>query len=77
MIAPNTIVGGRYRVMKPLGGGGMKVVCHSRFERSKVIRSTARTFPFIRLGNDPRFSVRELPGKNSRRATNAQQVICR
>src|SRR5258708_12696259 len=26
MIAPNTIVGGRYRVMKPLGGGGMKLV---------------------------------------------------
>ena len=26
MIAPNTIIGGRYRVMKPLGGGGMKLV---------------------------------------------------
>jgi serine/threonine protein kinase len=26
MIAANTIVGGRYRVMKPLGGGGMKLV---------------------------------------------------
>jgi serine/threonine protein kinase len=26
MIAPNTIVGGRYRVIKPLGGGGMKLV---------------------------------------------------
>src|ERR1019366_7830720 len=26
MSAPNTIVGGRYRVMKPLGGGGMKLV---------------------------------------------------
>src|ERR1700722_8623009 len=26
MIAPNTIVGGRYRVMRPLGGGGMKLV---------------------------------------------------
>src|SRR6202167_4570097 len=26
MIASNTIVGGRYRVMKPLGGGGMKLV---------------------------------------------------
>ena len=26
MIAPNTIVGGRYRVVKPLGGGGMKLV---------------------------------------------------
>src|SRR5260221_1142687 len=26
MIAPNTVVGGRYRVMKPLGGGGMKLV---------------------------------------------------
>jgi serine/threonine protein kinase len=26
MIAPNTIVGGRYRVMNPLGGGGMKLV---------------------------------------------------
>src|SRR5271163_223058 len=26
MIAPNTIVGGRYRVTKPLGGGGMKLV---------------------------------------------------
>jgi serine/threonine protein kinase len=26
MIAPNTIVGGRYRVSKPLGGGGMKLV---------------------------------------------------
>src|ERR1700756_1510331 len=26
MIAPNTIIGGCYRVMKPLGGGGMKLV---------------------------------------------------
>jgi serine/threonine protein kinase len=26
MIAPNTIIGGRYRVTKPLGGGGMKLV---------------------------------------------------
>ena len=26
MIAANTIVGGRYRVVKPLGGGGMKMV---------------------------------------------------
>src|SRR5271170_1769577 len=26
MIAPNTIVGGRYRVSKALGGGGMKLV---------------------------------------------------
>jgi serine/threonine protein kinase len=26
MIASNTIVGGRYRVVKPLGGGGMKLV---------------------------------------------------
>jgi serine/threonine protein kinase len=26
MITPNTIVGGRYRVVKPLGGGGMKLV---------------------------------------------------
>jgi serine/threonine protein kinase len=26
MIAPNTIIGGRYRVVKPLGGGGMKMV---------------------------------------------------
>src|SRR5271154_7482374 len=26
MIAPNTSVGGRYRVTKPLGGGGMKMV---------------------------------------------------
>jgi serine/threonine protein kinase len=26
MIEPNTIVGGRYRVVKPLGGGGMKLV---------------------------------------------------
>ena len=26
MIASNTIVGGRYRVMRPLGGGGMKLV---------------------------------------------------
>ncbi|HYL60522.1 MAG TPA: serine/threonine-protein kinase, partial [Candidatus Acidoferrales bacterium] len=26
MIAPNTIIGGRYRVMNPLGGGGMKLV---------------------------------------------------
>ncbi len=26
MISPNTIVGGRYRVVKPLGGGGMKMV---------------------------------------------------
>src|SRR5229473_6125466 len=26
MIAPNTIVGGRYRVISPLGGGGMKLV---------------------------------------------------
>jgi serine/threonine protein kinase len=26
MIAANTIVGGRYRVLKPLGGGGMKMV---------------------------------------------------
>src|ERR1700751_4268885 len=26
MIAPNTIVGGRYRVVKALGGGGMKLV---------------------------------------------------
>src|SRR5581483_6873520 len=26
MIAPNTIVGGRYRVVNPLGGGGMKLV---------------------------------------------------
>ena len=26
MIAPNTIVGSRYRVVKPLGGGGMKLV---------------------------------------------------
>ncbi len=26
MIAPNTIVGGRYKVVKPLGGGGMKLV---------------------------------------------------
>jgi serine/threonine protein kinase len=26
MIAPNTIVGGRYRVNRPLGGGGMKLV---------------------------------------------------
>ena len=26
MIQPNTIIGGRYRVMKPLGGGGMKLV---------------------------------------------------
>jgi serine/threonine protein kinase len=26
MIAPNTIVGGRYRVINPLGGGGMKLV---------------------------------------------------
>src|SRR5215470_3995398 len=26
MIAPNTIVGGRYRIVKPLGGGGMKLV---------------------------------------------------
>jgi serine/threonine protein kinase len=26
MIAPNTIIGGRYRVVKPLGGGGMKLV---------------------------------------------------
>src|SRR6202041_3755170 len=26
MIAPSTIVGGRYRVVRPLGGGGMKMV---------------------------------------------------
>src|ERR1700756_4703969 len=26
MIAPNTIIGGCYRVIKPLGGGGMKLV---------------------------------------------------
>src|SRR5271169_4318983 len=26
MIAPNTIVGGRYRVSRALGGGGMKLV---------------------------------------------------
>ncbi len=26
MIAPNTIVGGRYRVVRSLGGGGMKLV---------------------------------------------------
>src|SRR6202790_5353604 len=26
MIAPNTIIGGRYRVTRPLGGGGMKLV---------------------------------------------------
>ncbi|HZC45982.1 MAG TPA: protein kinase, partial [Candidatus Acidoferrum sp.] len=26
MIAPNTIIGGRYRVIRPLGGGGMKLV---------------------------------------------------
>jgi len=26
MIAPNTIIGSRYRVVKPLGGGGMKLV---------------------------------------------------
>ncbi len=26
MIAPHTIIGGRYRVVKPLGGGGMKLV---------------------------------------------------
>src|SRR5271169_4487978 len=26
MIAPDTIIGGRYRVMNPLGGGGMKLV---------------------------------------------------
>src|ERR1700688_3506418 len=26
MITPNTIVGGRYRVIKALGGGGMKLV---------------------------------------------------
>src|SRR6202030_2598701 len=26
MIAQNTIVGGRYRVIKPVGGGGMKLV---------------------------------------------------
>src|SRR5882762_7812256 len=26
MIQPNTIIGGRYRVIKPLGGGGMKLV---------------------------------------------------
>ena len=26
MIAPSTIVGGRYRVVRPLGGGGMKLV---------------------------------------------------
>src|SRR5271168_317173 len=26
MLAPNTIVGGRYRVVKTLGGGGMKLV---------------------------------------------------
>src|SRR5436305_8999751 len=26
MIQPNTIVGGRYRVTRPLGGGGMKLV---------------------------------------------------
>jgi serine/threonine protein kinase len=26
MIQPNTIIGGRYRVTKPLGGGGMKLV---------------------------------------------------
>src|SRR5713101_3418768 len=26
MIAPNSIVGGRYRVVKSLGGGGMKLV---------------------------------------------------
>ncbi len=26
MIAPDTIVGGRYKVVKPLGGGGMKLV---------------------------------------------------
>src|SRR6202162_106739 len=26
MIAPNSIIGGRYRVTKPLGGGGMKLV---------------------------------------------------
>src|SRR5216684_6341979 len=26
MIPENTIIGGRYRVMKPLGGGGMKLV---------------------------------------------------
>ncbi len=26
MIAPNTIVGGRYKVVRPLGGGGMKLV---------------------------------------------------
>ena len=26
MIPDNTIIGGRYRVMKPLGGGGMKLV---------------------------------------------------
>ncbi|MFZ1888863.1 MAG: serine/threonine-protein kinase [Candidatus Binataceae bacterium] len=26
MIAPNTIVGGRYRAIRPLGGGGMKMV---------------------------------------------------
>ncbi len=26
MIAPNTIIGGRYRIVKPLGGGGMKLV---------------------------------------------------
>jgi predicted Ser/Thr protein kinase len=26
MIAPNTVIGARYRVVKPLGGGGMKLV---------------------------------------------------
>src|SRR5215467_8351699 len=26
MIAANTIIGGRYRVVRPLGGGGMKMV---------------------------------------------------
>ncbi|HXN85218.1 MAG TPA: hypothetical protein VN867_04060, partial [Candidatus Binataceae bacterium] len=26
MIAANSIIGGRYRVIKPVGGGGMKLV---------------------------------------------------
>ena len=36
MIAPNTIVGGRYRVIKALGGGGMKLVYLAEVGSSRV-----------------------------------------